>query len=115
MTTSCVFDSLLFHEASVLSVAGMAAAFRVELELASESAVPALVVLDFHDVSSMSRDNVSVSTFRMERSDGEVLTLERAGEGFLMIVEWHDFNPSVRHTSAWRWAGCVTAQHLDRI
>ncbi len=115
MTDPCVFDSLSFHEASVISVAGESTAFRVELELAPESTPHASVALDFHGVSSMMRDDVPVSAFRMERDDGEVLTLERAGNGFLMIVEWHDFNPVVRHTSVWRWGGLVTARCSDRI
>ena len=115
MTDACTFDSLSFHEATVLGVAAKPAAFEVELEVATGSEKLKSIVLDFHSVQSLTRDDVPVGAFEMEQPDGEVLTLRRKADEFLMIVEWNDFNAGARHTSAWRWTGDVTMRDPDRV
>ncbi len=63
------------------------------------------VVVEFDNVTGMFRDGASADEFRMERQDGEVLTLDRDGDEFVLIVEWNHFSPRSSHTSAWRWRG----------
>jgi hypothetical protein len=97
------FDSLSFHEATVLRVSTTPT--RLEVELAGVGGWDAFgnVVVEFDDVTGMSRDGASAGEFQMERQDGEVLTLGRDGDEFVLIVEWNDFSPRSSHTTAWRW------------
>ena len=72
------------------------------------------VVVEFDNVAGISRDGAFADEFRMERQEGEVLTLARDGDEFFLIVEWNDFSTRSSHTTAWRWRGHASVRTPNR-
>ena len=100
------FDSLGFHEATVLHVTVGREFLVIVLEtIAQGPSRP--VVLNFTCLAHLSADGAPVESFQMEQSDGEVISFTRQDGQFELIVEWNEFSTRSSHVTAWRWEGQV--------
>lgn len=98
----------------MLSVSTTLTSLQVELEGVGGWDDSGNVVVEFVNVADMSRDGAFADEFRMERQEGEVLTLARDGDEFFLIVEWNDFSTRSSHTTAWRWRGHASVRTPNR-
>jgi hypothetical protein len=90
-----------FHEATIREIHTFNRTITIIVDEAIVDSVESSVRIELHDVSSIHRDGVLIDSLRMEKRDGEVLSLSETSTGIDLIVEWNDFSPLVSETRAY--------------
>ena len=80
-----------FHDATIREIHTLDQAISIVVDQASVESLKSAVRIELRDVTSIDRDGVSIDSLRMEKEDGEVLSLSTTSTGIELVVEWHDF------------------------
>ena len=91
-----------FHEATIREIHTLDQAISIVVDQASVESLKSAVRIERRDVTSIDRDGMSIDSLRMEKEDGEVLSLSTTSTGIELVVEWHDFLPLVSETIAYK-------------
>lgn len=91
-----------FHEATIREIYTFNRIITIIVDEAIVESVKSSVRIELHDVSNIDRDGVLIDSLRMEKQDGEVLSLSTTSTGIDLIVEWNDFSPLISGTRAYK-------------
>ena len=64
-----------FHDATIREIHTLDQAISIVVDQASVESLKSAVRIELRDVTSIDRDGVSIDSLRMEKEDGEVLSL----------------------------------------
>ena len=95
-------SKISFHEATIRNIHNINRTIIMVVDDASVESVKNSVQIELRDVMSVHRDGVLVDSLRMEKEDGEILSLITTSTGIELVVEWHDFSPLVYETRAYK-------------
>jgi len=80
-----------FHEAGLMGVVHTGNVVTLALEEVRIAGIPRSVEVKIERVNSIFRNGMSIPNFRMEKKDGEILTLRKEDGQILLAIQWDDF------------------------
>jgi hypothetical protein len=96
-------STISFHEATIRDIHTLSRAITIVVDEALVESVKSSVQIELRDVASVHRDGVLTNSLKMEKEDGEILSLSTTSTGIeLVVVEWSDFSPLVSETRAYK-------------
>jgi len=94
-------SEISFHEATIRNIHSFDRTITIVVDDATVESVKSAVRIELHDVTRIDRDGVLTDSLRMEKEEGEVLSLSMNSTGLDLVVEWHDFSPLVSEARAY--------------
>lgn len=95
-------SEISFHEATIRDIHTLDRAITIVVDEVIVESVKSSVRIELRDVTSIDRDGVLIDSLKMEKEDGEILSLSTTSTGIELVVEWHDFSPLVSETRAYK-------------
>ncbi|MGJ9419815.1 hypothetical protein ACHAC9_18990, partial [Massilia sp. CMS3.1] len=95
-------SEISFHEATIRDIHTLDRAITIVVDEAIVESVKSSLRIELRDVTSIERDGVLIDSLKVEKKDGEILSLFTTSTGIELVVEWHDFSPLVFETRAYK-------------
>lgn len=95
-------SKISFHEATIRDIHTLSRAITIVVDEALVESVKSSVQIELRDVAGVHRDGVLTDSLKMEKEDGEILSLSTTSTGIELVVEWSDFSPLVSETRAYK-------------
>jgi hypothetical protein len=95
-------SKISFHESTIRDIHTLSRVITIVVNEALVESVKSSVQIELRDVMSVHRDGVLIDSLKMEKEDGEILSLSMTSTGIELVVEWNDFSPLVSDTRAYK-------------
>jgi hypothetical protein len=106
MTTSHQdLNQVSFHEATIVDIFRNGSTVNLALDDVCIAGVHRALQVVIEGVSATLRDGSPVDGIRMEKADGEILTLRSEGGEITLAVQWNDFAAKNQETVVYSLLG----------
>lgn len=95
-------SKISFHESAIRDIHTLSRAITIVVDEVLVESVKSSVQIELRDVMSVHRDGVLIDSLKMEKEDGEILSLSMTSTGIELVVEWNDFSPLVSDIRAYK-------------
>ena len=85
------FTQISFHEAGLVGLSHVDHTVNLELEGVFVAGVLKAAEVSIEKVTSVVRNELPISHFRMEKRDAEVLTIREENDHVAIAVQWDDY------------------------
>jgi hypothetical protein len=80
-------SKISFHESTIRDIHTLSRAITIVVDEALVESVKSSVQIELRDVMSVHRDGVLIDSLKMEKEDGEILSLSMTSTGIELVVE----------------------------
>ena len=115
MNTEPDMTQISFHEATLTGIVRRGSTVSLTLEDVFVAGVQRAAEVSVEGVDAVLRDDVPLSDLRMEKEDGEILTLREEDGQVLLIIEWNDFAAKSQEMAVYTLNGPNIALRVTRI